>query len=278
MIFDHLVYVKPSLLACSLTCYSWYIAAVPHLHHTLIVPPGSLSQGEKSRSPKVLLRNHELGLLPLVKVLWICGNSSTHVELPQKLSNRYTLRPFFALSNVCQLEIEYLDIPSFMPRIRRYFGHFMPTLRYLILEAPKGSNRQIVYFIGLFQHLDDLKLVRARAEPKEEPTDDLTLIPPFVPPLRGWLILVYFTRVGILKDMIDLFGGIRFRCMRFCNVNGIGLLLNACAETLELVDGYPTDHHGTEVSLGLHPWLTTSQLVPPTEALTFRETNRFRHS
>ena len=24
-----------ALLACSMTCYSWYIAAVPHLHHTL---------------------------------------------------------------------------------------------------------------------------------------------------------------------------------------------------------------------------------------------------
>ena len=34
-IFSYLIYDARSLLACSMTCYSWYIAAVPHLHHTL---------------------------------------------------------------------------------------------------------------------------------------------------------------------------------------------------------------------------------------------------
>ena len=36
IIIAHLVYDRHDLCACSLACYSWHIAAVPHLHHTLI--------------------------------------------------------------------------------------------------------------------------------------------------------------------------------------------------------------------------------------------------
>ena len=35
MIVFYLAYDTRSLLACSMTCYSGYIVAVPHLHHTL---------------------------------------------------------------------------------------------------------------------------------------------------------------------------------------------------------------------------------------------------
>ena len=38
MIIAPLVYDIPSLRACSLTCYSWYIASVPQLHHTFPAP------------------------------------------------------------------------------------------------------------------------------------------------------------------------------------------------------------------------------------------------
>ncbi|KAF9641819.1 hypothetical protein BDM02DRAFT_3194498 [Thelephora ganbajun] len=36
MIITHLIYNTHSLLVCSLTCYSWYITTIHHLHHTLI--------------------------------------------------------------------------------------------------------------------------------------------------------------------------------------------------------------------------------------------------
>jgi len=35
MVITCLGYDKWSILTCSLTCYSWYIAAVPQLHHSL---------------------------------------------------------------------------------------------------------------------------------------------------------------------------------------------------------------------------------------------------
>jgi len=58
-----------------------------------------------------------------------------------------------------------------------------------------------------------------------------------------------FTRVGLLKDMIDLFGGIRFRYMDLYYVRGMRLLLDTCAETLETLWLYPSDPHGESLFL-----------------------------
>ena len=74
--------------------------------------------------------------------------------------------------------------------------------------------------------------------------DDLTLIPPFAPPLRGQLTMTSFTRMELLKDMIDLFGGLRFSYMDFCNVDGMRLLLDTCAKTLETFRLHPADPRG----------------------------------
>ena len=70
--------------------------------------------------------------------------------------------------------------------------------------------------------------------------------------------------VGLLKDMIDLFGGIRFRHMDLCDVNGVGLLLGACADTLETLRLYPADPRGKERSLNsVEVQADNSQLYPP---------------
>ena len=58
-----------------------------------------------------------------------------------------------------------------------------------------------------------------------------------------------FTRVGILEDMIGLFGGLRFRGMDLFFVHGMRLLLDACAETLETLKLYPNDPRGEELFL-----------------------------
>ena len=52
---------------------------------------------------------------------------------------------------------------------------------------------------------------------------------------------MFFTMVGLVEDMIELFGGIRFRHMCLHNVDGMRLLLDACAKTLERVVLYPSD-------------------------------------
>ena len=240
-IISYFIYDTRSLCACTLTCYSWYIAAVPHLHYNLFI---NGLWGQKFQWPNPLRHMHTLGLLPFVKTLWVGGICDR--AFSPKWFNWYTLRRFTALNNVQRLLIDYLDIPSFMPRIRQYFGHFIPTVQELRLKNPIGSRQQIIYFIGLFQRLDSLNLTYDRFGSQGEPPDDLTLFPPFTPPLRGWLKLTSFRRVGLLKDMIDLFGGLRFCRMNLFNVGGMPLLLNACAETLEILQVYPTDPCGEQ--------------------------------
>ena len=245
IIVSYLIYDVRSLRACTLTCYSWYITAVPHLHHTLAIRIDSYDR--KFRWPDLIQHMHMLGLLPLVKRLRVCGNDSS--RLSPKLFNCRIQRQFYTLANVQKLEIEYLDISSFMPRIKQYFSHFSSTVQSLVLREPSGSRRQIIYFIGLFQHLQDLELLYNWSSSRKEPADDLTLIPLFTPPLRRWLKMTHFTRVGLLKDMIDLFGGIRFYGMNLFDVDGMQLLLGACAKTLKAIVLYPADPRGEQPCL-----------------------------
>ena len=134
MIIIHLIYDKGSLLACSLTCYSWYIAAVPHLHHTLVTQTCGWLR-PKYGWPEPLCNASRLGLLPLVRKLQVRNVGDTGFS--PKLFNRHILRQFSALANIQELEIDSLDIPSFIPRAWWYFGHFLPTARSLTLSAPK---------------------------------------------------------------------------------------------------------------------------------------------
>ena len=246
MIIAHLMYDIRSLRACTLICRSWYTAAVPHLHHDLFIDPKVTSRN--LRWPNPLQCKHELGLLPLVKTFWIRRDYGIDAFSSNRFDNS-TLRHFSALSNVNRLMIESLDIPSFMPEIRQYFGHFLPTVRELSLTTPEGSCRQIIFFIGLFEHLETLEIYHDTDSSREEMADDLTLIPSSTPPLRGWLRLVNLSRVGLLKDMIDLFGGIRFRWIEVFNVGGVGLLLDACADTLECLRLNPADPRSKQLYL-----------------------------
>ena len=233
----------PSLRVCTLTCYSWYLAAVPHLHHNLFIGDDF---GRKFRWPNPLWHMDRLGLLPLIKTFYFRANGGYDV-FSSKRFNRSTLREFSALTSVRRLMINYLDIPSFMPRIRRYFRHFLPTVRELCLKEPKGSRRQLIYFVGLFEHLEDLDLLYDGSNSREEQADDLILAPLFAPPLGGLLKLTHFKRVSLLKDMIDLFGGIRFSHMDLLDVDGMPLLLDACAETLKTLFLYPSDPRGEQL-------------------------------
>ena len=242
MIIGYLFYNSPALRSCSLTCYSWYIAAVPHLHSTLDMVNVTPFRG-KRHWPNCIRYKHMLGLLPLVKTVLITGN----VTFSPKWFNCCTLRQFLTLTNVQSLEIRHLDIPSFMPRIRRYFRPFLPTLQSLHLFSPIGSDRQIIFFVGLFQHLENLSLKGPRPQGREP--EDLTLIPPFTPPLRGELIGFDCKKAGLFQDMVHLFGGIGFYAMDLFDVNETRLLLRACAKTLSSLRLYPNDPLGERLHL-----------------------------
>ena len=145
------------------------------------------------------------------------------MEFGPKHLGRRTLRYFSALAN--------LQVSSFMPTIRQCFGHLSPTLRFLALKEPNGSCRQIVYFIGLFPNLQDLKFCYRSPTDEWETTADATLVPLSVPPLQGRLTLTCFMKKKLVEDMIALFGGLRFCYMDLFRVNCVPLLLGACTDT-----------------------------------------------
>jgi hypothetical protein len=228
MFIAYLRYDTPSLRACTMTCYSWYIAAVSHLHHTLTVTPDCWG-GRDPLWPHPLSYMISLGLVPLIKEFRVRERCD---GLSLGYLNYFSIYAVSGLANVQKLDIQRLNIPNFMPVIQWCFGHFSPKLRSLVLRQPEGSRRQIIYFIGLFQNLQDLELYDSLGY--LEPADDPTLIPAFVPPLRGSLKLMSFNMAGFLKDMIHLFGGIRFNRVNLYEVREMRLLLDTCTETLNL--------------------------------------------
>ena len=227
-----------------MTCYSWYIAAVPHLHHSLTTDNNPLPWvGERYLWPGPLQNSYELGLLPLVKRFRIRLDDYPYNKFTL---DDHTLRYFSALTNLQELGIDHLRIPDFMPDIQRCFGHLAPTLRFLALKEPEGSCRQILYFIGLFPNLQDLKLFYQSPIEEREGTADVELVPLSTPPLCGRLTLTHFTRARLVELMIALFGGLHFRHMDLFRVKCVRLLLGACAETLETLRLYSTDFSGEE--------------------------------
>ena len=68
MIIACLAHDKPSLLARSMTCYLWYIATVPHLHHTLTADELTFCLwDEEYQWLKRLQKSYNSGTLPFVK-------------------------------------------------------------------------------------------------------------------------------------------------------------------------------------------------------------------
>jgi len=68
MVISYFIFDTRSLLACSMTCYSWYIAAVPHLRHALTTDERRPYENDgRYVWPRPLQKSYELGLLPLVQ-------------------------------------------------------------------------------------------------------------------------------------------------------------------------------------------------------------------
>ena len=176
-----------------------------------------------------------MDLLPFVKKLWIRTSSFDPWFSPRNL-DRQTLRYFSALINVQQLRIERFDLSKFMPDIKQYFGHFAPALRSISLTISSGTQRQLLYFLALFPNLDDIEIEYYPIAKLDTTKPDSEVAVPFsVPSLRGQLKLTHFPKEAMFRDMITLFGGLRFQCMDLCSVEGSQLLLEACADTLQTV-------------------------------------------
>lgn len=226
-----------SLKAFSATCYSWYLTAAPHLHRTLTLEERPFDSTRAELKP--LAKLHKMNLLPFVKKLLIRSSSFEPWLSPRKF-DRQTLRHFSALTNVQQLRIERFDLSKFMPDVERYFGHFAPVLRSISLTISSGTSRQLLCLLALFPNLDDIEIeYYPHTKPDVTSSSSEVAVPFSVPSLRGQLKLTHFLSETIFRDMITLFGGLRFRSMDLCSVEGSRLLLEACADTLQTLRIYP---------------------------------------
>ena len=252
MIIAHLLLDTPTLKAFSATCHSWYIATLPHLHHTLTLRDQNSDPAYEGF--KRLRKLAKLGLLPLVKRLWIQQRFNSWF-LP-KSSNAWSLTYFAALTNLQELGVDGLDLYAFTPQAQlAYFGHLAPTLRSLILGTPRGARPKLLYFLGLFPNLDDLKLVNDSYLAQEAPPDAAP-IPQSTPSLRGRLVLTrWFGGQEFLKDLSALSGGLRFRYMDLTDVESgcARLLLDGCAESLKILRICPVNSTGKRTSGGSSP-------------------------
>ena len=227
------------LKAFSETCCSWYIAAVRHLHHTLTLEDRPPDPTHAELKP--LAKMYKLDLLPFVKKLWI-HSSTFEPWLSPKKFDRQALRHFSALTNVEKLRIERFDLSKFIPGTERYFGHFAQTLRSISLTISSGTQLQLLYFLGLFPKLDDIEIeYYPIANFYWTPNPDSELAVPFsMLSLRGQLKLTHFESDTTFRNMITLFGGLRFQYMDLFSVEGSRLLLEACSDTLQAVRVYPS--------------------------------------
>jgi len=230
-IFIHVQLDTPTLKACSLTCRSWYIAILPHLHHTLTLIGRISNPAHDKLEP--LQQLNEMGLHPLVRRLRILRNPLLEFWFSPRIFNARSLAYFSAFTNVQELGIDGLDLEAFVPQAQLYFGQFTSALRYLALKTPNGDYHLLLHFLGLFPNLDDLKLIYYGALQSQSSPPALASITNSVPSLRGRLTLTSFRGEGFLKELSKLSGGFRFRSVDLCGADGTRFILDSCADTLE---------------------------------------------
>ena len=143
MIIAHLTLTHNlgDLKACSLTCRSWYTAAVPHLHHTLTLSGNRLDLARYKLGP--LYELHELALTHLVKEIRVEQSWGLGPRLTPPVFSQSDLHYFSTFSNVHTLKLQNMEIHCFIPGIERYFGHFSPTLRSITLLNPNCTPQQL---------------------------------------------------------------------------------------------------------------------------------------
>jgi hypothetical protein len=223
-----------TLRSCSLTCRIWYYATRPRFHYSLKAYRPKIYMSDNSQDwPKPLLKAHEFHLLPCIKRFSILI-TDTNGFTRRRFGGGQNLYCFSALRSLQELRIDDLRLSGFMPNIKKYFGHF-PTLRSLTLRQPKASCRQLLYFIGLFPDLQDLKLLIFDPAKEDKTTDKSALVPPSKPPLGGWLTLISYNGVEFVNEMIAFYGKLPFHRVNISHSDWecAQRVVNGCAKTLE---------------------------------------------
>jgi hypothetical protein len=221
-----------ALKALSLTCRSWHTATAPHLHHTLTLA----NRGEL----RLLSKLHRLGLMSLIKEIRVAQFPDTWL-VPQAFSRR-DLRYFSAFANVQILRLENLEVSRFIPRIERYFSHFSPTLRSIMLLSPLCNPRQLLHFLSLFPNLDDITIWDFSTHTQNVAIPDTEVVPFSTPRLRGRLAIRGFDSVETWTCLIASGGSLQLHYLDLWRVGGCApIMFEACAETLEKLRLYAAD-------------------------------------
>ena len=239
MIIGHLVYDTPTLKACAATCFALYNTATPHLHRTVVFREWNLYPANRNLETRFdpLQPLTELGLLPLAKELDFRRTFNANRWVTPAVFDSSCFR---AMVNLQELKIADLDFFKFPIGFGESLGHFAPTLRSVSLSYPNGTRRQLLDFFRLFPKLDDVEILCYGARQETYEALDSQLVP-ISGGLRGQLTLYRFGEKGLLKDMIVAFGGMRFTSMDLLVVQGMQLLVEACAGTLETLRICPDD-------------------------------------
>ena len=232
MVIAHLTHDLDTLKACSLTCRSWYIVAVTHLHHTLLLRRNGPGVARSELRP--LSKLHRLHLMPLVKEIRVKQFSRTSDWFVPHAFSRRDLRYFSAFANVQTLVLQGLRLDLFAPDIERYFGHFSQSLRSITLSMPRCTPRQLSHFLSLFPNLDDIEVRYTRTFIPDTTIPHGELVPFSTPKLRGRLTLHFFRWVETWTRFIASCGRPQFRHVDLRgSANCAPFMLGACAETME---------------------------------------------
>ena len=232
IIIANIAHSLDALKALSLTCHSWHIATAPHLHHTLTLAYRS--------ELRLLSKLHRLGLMSLIKEIRVAQFTDRWL-VPQAFSRR-DLRYFSAFSAIQTLRLENLDVSRFIPGIERYFSHFSPTLRSIMLLSPHCNPRQLTHFLSLFPNLDDTTIWDFSTHTQNVTIPNTAVVPFSTPGMRGRLALRGFDSVETWTCLIASGGSLQLHYLDLWRVGGCApVLFKACAKTLDTLRLYAAD-------------------------------------
>jgi len=239
-----------ALKICSLTGKALSCSVKPFVHRTLYLTPRSkVITFTKPKTPGPW--NELKGLTALSERGLLQHTRHISISLPRNPLFVHDLEPYVqqlrAITNLRSLKTRWLDVPSFIPKMKEYFGTFLGTLQSLELESPRGDHSQILYFACQFPNLRDLKVNGLQDYSHSMHNGGPHFKIKTSPPLDGTLDLQLGTDAGpganstgaqlFLDTLVTLPSGLKFRILKLSRCTGpIHLLVDACAPTLECME------------------------------------------